>query len=128
MNIKKKNQPSPSDLDQFNNFCKAMAEQELFEAGVFPNATDAADVRAELTREDPKGAKIIQMKCIEAAGKTATKKHKWEMDELTGGLADAVSRQGRSIGSSHNLHRQQPAASGVDDMSRLKPGTKLPHE
>jgi hypothetical protein len=48
MNTRKKKQSSFSALDQFNNFCKAMAEQELFEAGVFPNAKDAGDVHDEL--------------------------------------------------------------------------------
>ena len=50
MNTTKKKQASLSALDQFNNFCTAMAEQELFEAGVFPNARDAGDVHDELTR------------------------------------------------------------------------------
>ena len=50
MNTRKKKQPSLSPLDQFNNFCKAMAEQELFEAAIFPNARDAGDVHDELTR------------------------------------------------------------------------------
>ena len=36
--------------DRFNNFCKAMAEQELFESGAFPNAKDAGDVREELQK------------------------------------------------------------------------------
>ena len=47
---RKKEQQSLSALDQFNNFCKARAEQELFEAGAFPNARDVADVHEELIR------------------------------------------------------------------------------
>ncbi len=37
--------------DKLNNFCKAMAEQELFEAGAFPNARDAGDVREEMGKK-----------------------------------------------------------------------------
>ncbi len=47
---RKKEEQSLSALDQFNNFCKAMAEQELFEAGAFPNARHVGDVHEELTR------------------------------------------------------------------------------
>jgi hypothetical protein len=38
--------------DRLNNFCKAIAEQELFESGAFPNAKEAGDVREELEKMD----------------------------------------------------------------------------
>jgi hypothetical protein len=38
--------------DKLNNFCKAMAEQELLESGAFPKAKDAGDVREEFEKMD----------------------------------------------------------------------------
>jgi hypothetical protein len=35
---------------QWQNFCEAMAEQELLEAGAFPDAKDVTDVHNELER------------------------------------------------------------------------------
>jgi hypothetical protein len=83
-NRRKKKQPPLSALDQFNNFCKAMGEQELFEAGVFPNATDAGDVRDELTRlarpftaeekkNTPRLRKAIKTRLTDPNDRTATK-------------------------------------------------------
>jgi hypothetical protein len=46
---KKRRKPLTPD-EELNNFCKAMGEQELFEAGAFPSASDAGDVRKELQK------------------------------------------------------------------------------
>ena len=54
--------------DRFDNFCKAMAEQELFESGAFPNAKDARTSGKScrkwssrlLTRRPKSGAKRLK--------------------------------------------------------------------
>ena len=49
-NRPKKTTSAFTPAEQWENFCEAMAEQELLEAGAFPNAKDAEDVHEELKK------------------------------------------------------------------------------
>lgn len=46
----KKRRKRLSADEQFNNLCKAMAEDELFESGALPHAKDVGEVREELDK------------------------------------------------------------------------------
>jgi hypothetical protein len=85
MNNRQKNKPpSLSTRDKFNNLCKAIAEQELLEAGPFPAVKDAGELREDLTRLSRPtisgGKGKTPHRKQPAAGRTADKKPRARKD------------------------------------------------